>query len=55
LGLAYWYSVYPLHGLVFKGMLKSIAKASKARILNGPEKFDRSRDVCTLPGRSSKT
>jgi len=26
LGLIYWYSVYPLHGLIFGGMIKSIKK-----------------------------
>ena len=25
LGLAYWYGVYPLHALVFAGMLRGIA------------------------------
>jgi hypothetical protein len=27
-GLAYWYSVYPLHQLVFAGMLRGIARAA---------------------------
>lgn len=27
-GLAYWYGVYPIHRAVFKGMLRSIAKAA---------------------------
>lgn len=27
-GLAYWYSIYPLHELVFAGMLKNIARAA---------------------------
>ena len=30
-GLAYWYSVYPLHGLVFGGMLRGIAEAALLR------------------------
>lgn len=30
-GLAYWYSVYPLHGLVFGGMLRGIADAALHR------------------------
>ena len=25
-GLAYWYLIYPLHALIFAGMLKGIAK-----------------------------
>ena len=28
-GLAYWYSVLPLHGVVFKGMLKGIRQAAE--------------------------
>jgi uncharacterized protein YbjT (DUF2867 family) len=31
LGLAYWYLVYPLHRIVFYGMLKNIARAAAAR------------------------
>jgi hypothetical protein len=27
LGLAYWYGVYPLHALVFRGMIQGIAGA----------------------------
>ena len=28
-GLAYWYGIYPLHQLVFAGMLKGIVEAGK--------------------------
>lgn len=28
-GLAYWYGIYPVHALVFRGMLHSIAEAAK--------------------------
>lgn len=28
-GLAYWYALYPLHQLVFRGMLKGIARAAR--------------------------
>jgi uncharacterized protein YbjT (DUF2867 family) len=38
-GLAYWYSVRPLHDYVFKGMLSNIAKTCGAHISNGPEKI----------------
>lgn len=31
LGLAYWYSVYPLHGLVFGGMLRGITEAAEEK------------------------
>jgi hypothetical protein len=29
LGLAYWYSLYPLHRLVFAGMLRGLVKAMR--------------------------
>ena len=29
LGRAYWYALYPLHELVFRGMLRGIAKAAR--------------------------
>jgi hypothetical protein len=29
-GLAYWYGVYPLHGLIFGGMLREIARIAVA-------------------------
>jgi hypothetical protein len=30
LGIAYWYGVMPLHGLVFSGMLRGIRRASQS-------------------------
>ncbi len=36
LGLLYWYSVLPLHNLVFVGMLKGIARASEVEIVEAP-------------------
>jgi hypothetical protein len=27
-GIAYWYAVLPLHGIVFPGMLKGIVKSA---------------------------
>jgi hypothetical protein len=35
-GFCYWYAVYPLHNLVFNGMLWGIAKASGGALINGP-------------------
>jgi uncharacterized protein YbjT (DUF2867 family) len=34
LGLVYWYGVYPLHALVFRGMIRAIA----SQITQGPER-----------------
>lgn len=36
-GLLYWYSVLPLHNLVFTGMLRGIARTAGGRVLSGPE------------------
>jgi len=46
LGLLYWYSVLPLHNLVFVGMLRGIARAAGGRIIAGPE---------PLPGRTRQS
>ncbi|WP_442482990.1 SDR family oxidoreductase [Aeoliella sp. SH292] len=35
-GLAYWYGLYPLHQLVFAGMLRNIARAAEAEAASGP-------------------
>lgn len=45
LGLAYWYLVYPLHQLIFGGMLRGIAKASRVHG-NTPPKASLVRDSC---------
>ena len=29
-GIAYWYALYPIHGLVFGRMLKGIARAAES-------------------------
>jgi hypothetical protein len=39
-GLAYWYSLYPAHALVFRGMLAGIAEAAE-REAQGPTKRSR--------------
>jgi hypothetical protein len=31
-GLAYWWLVYPLHQLVFRGMLRAIARTAERRV-----------------------
>lgn len=36
-GLLYWYSVYPFHAPIFRGMLKKMAKSCGAKIISGPE------------------
>ena len=28
-GLAYWYALYPIHGLIFGGMIQKLAKRAK--------------------------
>jgi uncharacterized protein YbjT (DUF2867 family) len=36
-GILYWHAVRPLHHLVFSGMLKGIARGTKAPLVAGPE------------------
>jgi hypothetical protein len=37
-GLAYWYGIYPLHRLVFAGMLRALARAAEAERGAGRER-----------------
>ena len=37
-GLAYWYLLYPVHCLIFAGMLRGIARAAQERSSDGVEK-----------------
>jgi uncharacterized protein YbjT (DUF2867 family) len=38
-GLLYWYSLYPAHQWIFRGMLNAIAKELGKPVINGPERF----------------
>lgn len=38
-GLWYWWSMYPAHGLLFPSMLRNIARAARAPVLDGPFKL----------------
>jgi len=42
-GLVYWWLVSPFHHLVFSGMLKGIARATRGELLCGPERMEGSR------------
>ncbi len=48
-GLLYWYALAPAHGLLFKGMLRGIAKAANCPLLGEPAPFKRGGDSCVLP------
>ncbi len=39
LGLGYWYSLYPLHQFIFRGMLQGIARSVGRSVIEGPERF----------------
>jgi uncharacterized protein YbjT (DUF2867 family) len=45
-GYAYWWAMYPAHGLLFPAMLRNIARAAGARVTAGPRK--------AAPNRSGK-
>ena len=34
LGILYWFAVLPLHGIVFQGMLRGIARAARADVVS---------------------
>ena len=35
-GRLYWYALYPLHNLIFRGMARNIARAARARPPRSP-------------------
>lgn len=39
-GIAYWYSVLPFHHIVFRGMLRALARRAGARSISGPLRFN---------------
>ncbi len=43
MGLLYWYAVWPLHQLVFAGMLRGIAAAAEAELSDASRRLDPSR------------
>lgn len=36
LGVAYWYALWPLHDLIFRGMLRSMARHAESLAARGP-------------------
>ncbi len=49
-GLAYWYGLLPIHGPLYRGMIRRIATVSDCRILSGPDPYQPEGPVCALPG-----
>lgn len=39
-GLVYWRALFPMHAIIFKGMLRAIADRIQAPIVDGPQRFD---------------
>jgi hypothetical protein len=51
-GLVYWYSLYPFHQYIFRGMLRGIARYVGSRTLEGPDRFaPRLPHVCRIDPR----
>ncbi|MBI9111918.1 SDR family oxidoreductase [Maridesulfovibrio ferrireducens] len=48
-GLLYWWSVYPFHSVVFKGMAKALAEKTACKILEGPTLVKGAAPKCHLP------
>ena len=54
-GLLYWWAVYPLHGLVFRGMIDSMARTTHCSILDGPSPVRPKAASCRLPQAEETT
>lgn len=53
-GLLYWWAVYPLHGLVFKGMARALAGRTSCTVLDGPKTVRKSALCLIQPGNQSE-
>ncbi|MFX0114342.1 MAG: DUF2867 domain-containing protein [Candidatus Hodarchaeota archaeon] len=49
-GISYWLALLPIHQLVFKGMLRGIAKNANKRVISGPKKLFSPSKYCYSPG-----
>jgi uncharacterized protein YbjT (DUF2867 family) len=50
LGLAYWYLLYPFHQIVFRGMLRAMAKSAGCKLHSAPQRFTpKLAPTCRLP------
>jgi uncharacterized protein YbjT (DUF2867 family) len=50
-GILYWQALRPLHAVLFKGMLRTMARTIDCPILNGPKPLSAKERVCALPPR----
>jgi uncharacterized protein YbjT (DUF2867 family) len=49
-GILYWYGLYPLHEMIFRGMIRGIAKETGKPLLKGPDRFAPGlHHVCAIP------
>jgi hypothetical protein len=49
-GIFYWFLLLPIHEFIFHNMLKKMAKATKAPIIQGPDRITpRLKDACFIP------
>lgn len=49
-GIVYWYSLNALHRLIFRGMLKNLARSTGREIVKGPEPLSRREsEACVRP------
>ncbi len=48
-GMIYWWAIYPMHSIVFKGMAKSMLKQTSCTVLEGPILVEGAAPRCRLP------
>ena len=50
-GILYWYSVYPLHNYIFRGLLTGLARKIGRPVVSGPQRFTpKLPQACPVPG-----
>ena len=54
-GILYWYSVYPLHNYIFRGLLTGLARKIGRPVVSGPQRFTpKLPQACPVPGTRSQ-
>ena len=49
-GILYWYSVYPLHNYIFRGLLTGLARKIGRPVVSGPQRFTpKLPQACPMP------
>jgi len=53
-GILYWYSLFPFHQWIYRGMLRALAQAAGKPIISGPQRFTPALPRAGGPGKRRK-